>query len=92
MGCLLVVAYLSEATAVCLPCLSLSLSYFDYFSGAECIPDDSNGHLKYKCDCGSIHMPFHHYAGDFCELKSTELCTYNGRPGSGLNKDAFCVK
>jgi len=28
----------------------------------------------------------------FCsELKSTELCTYNGRPGEGLNRDAFCV-
>lgn len=27
----------------------------------------------------------------FSELKSTDMCTYNGRPGEGLNKDAFCV-
>lgn len=60
-------------------------------NGAECVPDDSDGRLKYKCDCDTVHMPFHKYAGDFCELKSTELCTFNGRPGTGLNKDAYCV-
>lgn len=58
---------------------------------AQCVPDDSDGRLKYKCDCDTVHMPFHKYAGDFCELKSTELCTFNGRPGTGLNKDAYCV-
>lgn len=60
-------------------------------NGAECVPDDSDGRLQYKCDCDTIHEPFHKYAGDFCELKSTELCTFNGRPGTGKNKDAYCV-
>lgn len=60
-------------------------------NGAECVPDDSAGRLQYKCDCDSIHEPFHKYTGDFCELKSTDMCTYNGRPGAGQNRDAFCV-
>jgi hypothetical protein len=60
-------------------------------NGASCIPDDSDGRLKFKCDCGSIHTEFDRYAGDFCELKSTDMCTLSGSPGVGLNRDAFCV-
>lgn len=59
--------------------------------GSECVARDKNGSLEYTCDCNSIHAPFHKYTGNFCELQSTELCTYNGRPGQGLAKDAFCV-
>lgn len=57
----------------------------------QCVPEDSNGRLQYRCACDTIHTPFHKYAGDFCELKSTELCTFNGRPGAGKSKDAYCV-
>ncbi|CAB9507402.1 Notch ligand involved in the mediation of Notch signaling (By similarity) [Seminavis robusta] len=60
-------------------------------NGASCVPDDSDGRLRYKCDCDSVHTPFHKYAGDFCELRSTDMCTLNGRVGAGLNKHAFCV-
>lgn len=72
-------------------CLFLTTLCLPHISNDSCVPDDSDGRLKYKCDCDSIRLPFHKYAGDFCELKSTELCTFNGRPGTGLNKDAFCV-
>lgn len=60
-------------------------------NGAHCIPVDDNGALEFACDCDTADSPFHKFAGEFCELKSSEICTYNGRPGSGANKDAFCV-
>lgn len=54
--------------------------------GATCVQLGNN----YTCDCDveGVHSRF---AGKYCQHKSTSLCTPDGMPGTGKNKNAFCV-
>ena len=46
----------------------------------------------FTCDCSSARARGSLYAGDFCEMESTEYCTVDRtRPEKGLGQDAFCA-
>lgn len=45
----------------------------------------------YTCDCNAIVDSRTRFAGKYCQYQSTSLCTPDGMPGTGKNKNAFCV-
>lgn len=52
----------------------------------------SDNGVAFQCDCSSAKSHGSRFAGDFCEMESTEYCTVDRmRPQSGLGQDAFCT-
>lgn len=56
--------------------------------GSTCV---QSGDGDYSCDCDAEFTGKTRYAGLYCQHQSTVLCTPDGMPGTGKNKDAFCV-
>ena len=46
---------------------------------------------KFSCDCDAAFTGLHKFGGEYCQHKSTEICTPDGKPGIGKNNFAFCV-
>jgi len=61
-------------------------------NGGECKAFVEGDDLKFKCDCTMANSPTARYAGDYCEMESTEFCTVDRkRTARGQGQDAFCT-
>jgi len=63
-------------------------------NGGSCFPrlikDDTE--IVFDCDCRQARKGDSRFAGDFCEMQSTEFCANDGLPPSrGASQDAFCT-
>lgn len=55
------------------------------FHGSTCTGKADN----YSCNCDEAFNGLHHFAGRYCEHKSTSICTPDGESFSG--NEAFCA-
>lgn len=63
-------------------------------NGGECdlFSNGAGSTTAFRCDCSSAKAHGSRFAGEFCEMESTEYCTVDRkRPQSGLGQDAFCT-
>lgn len=62
-------------------------------NGGECNLISAGGNeVDFQCDCSSAKAHGSRFAGDFCEMESTEYCTVDRiRPQSGLGQQTFCT-
>ena len=66
-------------------------------NGGDCLTSIVDGHVHNACDCNDAKSldevnPPHRYAGEFCEMESTQFCTVDGHiPLGGPASQAFCT-
>lgn len=61
-------------------------------NGGACRSALKNGVLDFGCDCVGAASDNHRYAGEFCEMESTDFCTIDGQmPLGGPAIIAFCT-
>lgn len=61
-------------------------------NGGECMSSVDRSSINYYCNCVDAEAPLSRFAGEFCEMESTQFCTLDGgktRPGPGLN--SYCT-
>jgi len=62
--------------------------------GGECdiSVDKSTGSADIECDCSNAQTSRSRFAGEYCEVRSTEFCTIDGsKTPNGPGSDAFCT-
>lgn len=62
-------------------------------NGGDCTSSaDNKGKITYGCSCDKAQTKLSRFAGDFCEMQSTQFCTADGdKPQSGPSINAFCT-
>lgn len=61
-------------------------------NGGECVTVAQGTEVRYACNCGDAETETARFAGESCEMESTEFCTIDGGKsvqGAGIN--SFCT-
>jgi EGF-like domain len=61
-------------------------------NGGECVTVPNGSTVEYACDCSNAQTAQSRFAGEFCEMESTQFCTIGGgKSVSGVGINAFCT-
>jgi hypothetical protein len=61
-------------------------------NGGECVTVPNGDKVSYGCDCTNAQTSLTRFAGEFCEMESTQFCTTDGsKSRSGVGIDSFCT-